>query len=587
MTRIFAASTLYGAMTVAAAVDAGQFGRDDRERILLVCNNVDIPEVATPLHRMPGAAAVLARFHRVVYWNDLIYPFHPSLWGPRDEDAPLWRTVMGEKMGIRPGPLELVVESIQVKPAQTLCKIFSDATLAVYADGVMSYGPTRNDLPRPIHGRIGRVLYLDLVPTLLPMLLTEYGIPSEPVRTDAVLALMAELTEECRPILDRRIPPQLARNGPQTALLLGQYLSPLGILTEEEEEDLHRRMFEHAVRLGHTAVVFKPHPSAPSSLSDALAAAAREAGVPFLVLDVPVLAETVFAYLRPRQVIGCFSTGLFTARALYGIPVAQIGALEVIRRMRPYANSNRIPATLTHALVPDLEAGPGAGTEAAATAPADRMLDVEHIRAEVTPYVQAVGYCMQPKRYAFLRPVAEEYVAAAVEQWEARPELSMHFNERTRARLELPGPRTWKWRRGLGWTLRGAGERGEPDELPVTEVTLSGFASLVEAKDDQGILEVGARLLPEHENLDLLIGMAQAHIRRKETDQAVRAIERAARISADSTRALVWLRIAETAAKLGKQGDDLRRQAARQALTLNPASPAAQRLVKSGRLGRR
>lgn len=579
MTRVFAASTLYGAMTVAAAIDAGQLGQDDRERILLVCNNVDIPEVATPLHRMPGAAAVLARFHRVVYWNDLIYPFHPALWAPRDEDAPLWRTVMGEKMGIRPGPLELVVESIQVKPAQTLCKIFSDATLAVYADGVMSYGPTRNDLPRPIHGRIDRVLYLDLIPTLLPMLLTEYGIPSQPVHTGAVLDLVAELTEECRPILDRVVPPQLAERGPQTALLLGQYLSPLGILTEEEEEELHRRMFEHAVRLGHTSVVFKPHPSAPSSLSDTLAEAAREAGVPFLVLDVPVLAETVFAHLRPSRVIGCFSTGLFTARTLFGIPVAQIGALEVIRRMRPYANSNRIPATLTHALVPDLDVP--------TAAPADRILDAEHIRAEVTPYVQAVGYCMQPKRYAFLRPVAEEYVAAAVDQWEGRPELSMHFNERTRSRLELPGPRTWKWRRGLGWTLRGAGERTEPDEAPVTDVTMNGFASLVEAKDDRGVLEVGARLLAEQENLDLLIGMAQAHIRRKETDQARRRIERAMQISADSGRALVWLRIAETAAKLGKHGDDLRRQAGRQALTINPASPAAQRLVKSGRLGRR
>ncbi|MEU3721393.1 polysialyltransferase family glycosyltransferase [Streptomyces sp. NPDC031705] len=578
MTRIFAASTLYGAMTVAAAIDAGQLGHDDRERILLVCNNVDIPEVATPLHHMPGAAPVLARFHRVVYWNDLIYPFHPALWSPRDEDAPLWRTVMAEKIGIRPGPLELVVESIQVKPAQTLCKIFSDATLAVYADGLMSYGPTRNDLPRSIHGRIDRVLYLDLVPTLLPMLLTEYGIPSQPVHTDAVLKLMAEVTHACRPILDRVIPAQLARTGPDAAVLLGQYLSPLGILTEEEEEELHLRMFRSALRLGHTSVVFKPHPSAPSTLADALGEAAREAGVAFLVLDVPVLAETVFAYLRPHRVIGCFSTGLFTARALYGIPVAQIGALEVIRRMRPYANSNRIPATLTHALLPDLEAPTGA--------PADRVLDVGHVRGEVTPYVQAVGYCMQPKRYAFLRPVAEEYVAAAVDQWEGRPELSMHFNERTRTRLDLPGPRTWKWRRGGGWTFLAARERAA-DDAPFTDITLSGFASLVEAKDDRGVLEVGARLLAEHENLDLLLGMAQAHIRRKETDQAKRRIKRAFEISADSGRALVWLRIAETAAKLGKAGDDLRRQAAQRALSINPDSPAAQRLVKSGRLGRR
>ncbi|MCX5193749.1 alpha-2,8-polysialyltransferase family protein [Streptomyces sp. NBC_00249] len=578
MTRIFAASTLYGAMTVAAAIDAGQLGHDDRERVLLVCNNVDIPEVATPLHQMPGAAAVLARFHRVVYWNELIYPFHPALWSPRDEDAPLWRSVMAEKMGLRPGPLELVLESIQVKPAQTLCKIFSDATLAVYADGLMSYGPTRNDLHRSIHGRITQVLYLDLVPTLLPMLLTEYGIPSQPVHTGAVLKLLAEVTEECRPLLDRVLPPELARRGPETAVLLGQYLSPLGILTEEEEEELHLRMFQNALRLGFTSVVFKPHPSAPSSLADALGEAAREAGVAFLVLDLPVLAEAVFVHLAPRQVIGCFSTGLFTARTLYGIPVAQIGALEVIRRMRPYANSNRIPATLTHALLPDLEEP--------TSAPDDRVQDIEHIRREVTPYVQAVGYCMQPKRYPFLREVAEGYVAAAVDGWEGRPELSMHFNERTRTRLDLPGPRTWKWRKGKGWTLLGAKDRDE-DDVPFTDVSLSGFASLVEAKDDHGVLEVGARLLAEQENLDLLIGMAQAHIRRKETDQAKRRLQRAVEISGSSGRALVWLRIGETAAKLGKPGDELRRQAGRNALRINPASPAAQRLVKAGRFGRR
>ncbi|MEU8772495.1 polysialyltransferase family glycosyltransferase [Streptomyces sp. NPDC048606] len=578
MTRIFAASTLYGAMTVAAAVDAGQLGDDDRERVLLVCNNVDIPEVATPLHHMPGAAPVLERFHRVVYWNDLIYPFHPALWSPRDEDAPLWRTVMAEKMGLRPGPLELVVESIQVKPAQTLCKIFSDATLAVYADGVMSYGPTRNDLPRSLHGRITRVLYLDLVPTLAPMLLTEYGIPSEPVHTGAVLKLMAEVTEECRPILERVIPADLAARGPETAVLLGQYLSPLGILTEEEEEELHLRMFHGALRLGFTSVVFKPHPSAPSSLADTLGEAARAAEVPFLVLDVPVLAEAVFAHLAPRRVIGCFSTGLFTARALYGIPVAQIGALEVIRRMRPYANSNRIPATLTHALLPDLEEEAGAVE--------DRVLDVAHIRSEVTPYVQAVGYCMQPKRYAFLREVAETYVAAAVERWDERPELSMHFNERTRVRLDLPGPRTWKWRRGTGWTFLATRERGL-DDAPFTDITLAGFASLVEARDDRGVLEVGARLLAEYENLDLLVGMAQAHIRRKETGEAERRLRRAMEISADSGRALVWLRIAETAAKMGRAGDEMRREAGRNALRINPESPAAQRLVKPGRLGRR
>lgn len=44
------------------------------------------------------------------------------------------------------------------------------------------------------------------------------------------------------------------------ALLLGQYLSALELMTPAEEEELHVAMVRGAVERGHRELVFKPHP---------------------------------------------------------------------------------------------------------------------------------------------------------------------------------------------------------------------------------------------------------------------------------------------------------------------------------------
>lgn len=59
-----------------------------------------------------------------------------------------------------------------MNPAQALCRIFGDARIDVYADGLMSYGPTRTTLPGMVAGRIERLLHLDLVPGVTPLLLS-------------------------------------------------------------------------------------------------------------------------------------------------------------------------------------------------------------------------------------------------------------------------------------------------------------------------------------------------------------------------------------------------------------------------------
>jgi hypothetical protein len=411
-TQIFLASTLYGTATLAAALDSDCFRPADR-RILLVCNNAATPETSPGLDEMPGFERLRERFDDVKSWNETISPFHPGGWSPRQDDVPLWERHLRLLWQLGDDEVELVVESIQVNPALGFCQIFTGAPVTVYADGLMSYGPTRNKIDPLVGTRIDRLLHLDLVPGLKPVLLTEFGVGPELVPTDAFVKVLAELadTAEALPAVD------------EPALLLGQYLSALDILTAEEEEELHVRMLRGAVGLGHTRVVFKPHPSAPARWSRALEKEAAKLGAELTVLDTPVLAEVLYPRMRPALVVGCFSTALLTASALYGLPVARTGTVTLLERLAPYENSNRVPVTIVDALLPDL------GDEAAVTGQRQAM-DV----APLTELVRTVAYAMQPKIYPDLRPDAERYLAAHLS-----PHTRRYFKRRRLTSLALPG----------------------------------------------------------------------------------------------------------------------------------------------------
>ncbi|MFS4106814.1 alpha-2,8-polysialyltransferase family protein [Streptomyces sp. PD-S100-1] len=412
-TQIFLASTLYGAATLAAALDSDRFAAADR-RILLVCNNAATPETTAPLDELPGFERLRDRFDEVLSWNETISPFHPSGWAPRPDDVPLWERYLRLLWRLGDDHVELAVESIQVNPALAVCQIFTGAPVTVYADGLMSYGPTRNKIDPLVGTRIDRLLHLDLVPGLRPVLLTEFGVEPELVPTDAFLKVLAELGDTA---------PESPGLPEEPALLLGQYLAALDILTAEEEEDLHVRMLRGVVGLGHTRVVFKPHPSAPARWSRALEREAERLGAELTVLDTPVLAEVLYQRVRPALVAGCFSTGLFTAAALYGLPVARTGTGTLLERLTPYENSNRVPVTIVDALLPDLD-------DAEAVTGQRRGMTVE----ELTELVEAVSFAMQPKIRPDLRPAAERYLAAQLDGHTRR-----YFKRRRLTSLALPG----------------------------------------------------------------------------------------------------------------------------------------------------
>jgi Alpha-2,8-polysialyltransferase (POLYST) len=382
-TRLFYASTLFGAMTLAAAVDEGRFGTG--RRVLLVSNNAAIPEITPSPHEAPGFAALRGRFDRVLSWNEVIAPLHPADWKPRAIEVPMLGRLLSDLLG---DPVELVLESIAVAPARTLAGIVKDCPITVYSDGLMSYGPTRDPLPMEIAGRITRLLHLDLVPGLAPLLLSEYGVPAQAVTDASFAEVIRQVAAADDGAGDHAVPPV-------QGMILGQYLSALGILTPEEETGLHERMLRGLAARGHRSVLFKPHPAAGRRHARELRAIATELGVELSVARGTMPAEVCFAAYRPELVAGCFSTALVTARRFFDLPVAAAGGDLVLERLSPYENSNRIPATITDASLPRLS-GDGSIEDAPA--------------ADLNALVRAVGYCMQSDAHPGLREATEGYL---------------------------------------------------------------------------------------------------------------------------------------------------------------------------------
>lgn len=416
-TQLFFASTLYGAATLAAALDADCFRPADR-RLLLVSNNSQSPETTPALDAMPGFDRLRDRFDGVLSWNETIRPFHPGAWSPRSDDVPLWERHLRLLWDLGDDEVELAVESIQVEPALALARLFPDAPLDVYADGLMSYGPTRNKLDPLVGTRVRRLLHLDLLPGLRPLLLTEFGVRPETVPTGAFTAVLSELAQD--------VPRSVSEAPDGGALLLGQYMSALGILTPEEEEDLHVQMLRGAAELGHSTVVFKPHPIAPAAFSHALEKEAGELGVELTVLHSPVLAEVLYERMRPGIVVGCFSTALLTASSFYGLRVARTGTGLLLERITPYQNSNRVPVTLVDATLPDICDPVAVGDW--------RAPDADRVAGELSGLVRTVGFCMQSQVYPALRTEAERYLAANLDATTRR-----YFKRRRLTALGLPG----------------------------------------------------------------------------------------------------------------------------------------------------
>jgi len=408
MTQLFALHSAYGLATAAAALDGGLLG-EHGERILAPFVSSRVPETSVGIADDPALASLRARFDRVEDLDALLGPLHPSSWKPDDADLPLLRRLFMRAWQLDGDDLEVLVQSPQVAPARTLMMLFPHARLTIIGDGLMTYSPMRVRLPHTLTARIGQVVHVDVVPGLTPLVGAPTATPV-PVSSALFRAVLAETAAA----VDDTAELESALDGESTVLVLGQYLSALGLVTEGEEIGLQREMIDRAASRRPRHIVFKPHPAAPPRLSDALRERAQAHGIDFREYRGALAAEMLAERVDAAAVVAGFSTALPTVQTLFGREIDAVGAGTVLARLTPYENSNRVPATIVDALT--------------------RPDSPYHDPARMQLLIDAVGYAMQPVVAGHLRDRAERLLT------EMRPaDRDRYFAPERLTELRLPG----------------------------------------------------------------------------------------------------------------------------------------------------
>ena len=336
MDQLFVAPTFMAAASMATAVDDGLYA-DAGTKVLLTTSNSPIPELGGGPAEQPGFDELVRRFDRVVSLNEVIYPHHPCSWSPAG-DVERWHRLVAAAVGLRE-PFGITLQSVTAKPSTSILRVFQEGPVDVVSDGLTSYGPTRTPVLRQVAPRLRRLLYLDLAGGLDPLLLREHGVKNVLLSSAGYRDVVAEHGKATASVSPSE--------EPVDAILLGQDLSVLGLLSRDEEQELHEKFLRVAAGLGYRQVVFKPHPGALPAFAHRLPDLADELGVQLRVLDDPVPVEVLFDRLRPAAAIGCFSTELTTAVEVYGMAGYAVGVDEVLERLPRLQDGNRIPLAIT------------------------------------------------------------------------------------------------------------------------------------------------------------------------------------------------------------------------------------------------
>jgi len=415
--EIFEVSSLFQVVATMAAIRAEVVSTPQAHRTLLICNNALIPELTHGLRESSIIENAGEFFDSVVYFNELTYPLGPSDFSPADKDLPLLKALLQHYLDIpHSAKVVLYLESIQANPARALARVFHEAELIIHADGLMVYGPARAQLPPAITSRISTVLYPEFIPGLRPLLVTA------PTAQYVAVGL-----DHLREAVSLCAPPQRGESHPtgEYALVLGQYLATLNLLTPAEELDLTFEMITRAHEETGLPVVFKAHPSSPRTSTLRLERSARDSHIPLTIDHTDTIAEVLFAHKPPQLVVSAFSTALATAYFGYHIPVLGVGTELLLERFTPYQNSNRIPATIIDALFGDapmqdpsnpalpigmLRGAPPDPTPRRTTNSTTPHNTTPHWQPELNQLVRAVAYACQPDANPQLLPAAREYV---------------------------------------------------------------------------------------------------------------------------------------------------------------------------------
>ncbi|MGI3781506.1 MAG: hypothetical protein ACRYG2_12090 [Janthinobacterium lividum] len=310
--------------------------------------------------------------------------------------------------GLGDDDVELVVGTSALRTGRALTRRWTDAPVVLLAAGAAVYGPTPRGLGGRLARRTDRVLHVDLVPGLRPLLLAERPAAIQAVPFEDVRAVTAALPGT-GPVPD------------PTALVLGHSAAWAGALDRDQQTELLVAMVQRCAEAGHSRIVLLLDADPSSRTRRHVERAARSARADLDLVVDPAPVEAWVARDGVRLVVGSATEDLLVAREVYHRRVAQLDTEVVLQRLDPFTDPRRTGATLVAATVPDLRSW--------TSHPEGESLDP----VDLAGLMSTVAYAMEPELLAARR-------AGAIGFLETHPSTRRRFVRRRRlTELRLPG----------------------------------------------------------------------------------------------------------------------------------------------------
>ena len=203
-----------------------------------------------------------------------------------------------------------------------ITKLFYNSKIRIYSDGMMSFGPLRGDVyENNLDERIDKIYYEDLCSGVVPNYLPELKIKPELVQCD-IEGISDSVNNK-------------------TLLIALQSLSYSRIFAENEEYEFYVKYIKQIIRIFHGYKIYVlPHPNNSSELLNSMNLDGVE------ILDNKYSGEEYIRKYGIAFVTSCFSTLMFRARKM-GAQCFSFGVNELLLRLMPYENSNRVPLILS------------------------------------------------------------------------------------------------------------------------------------------------------------------------------------------------------------------------------------------------
>lgn len=216
----------------------------------------------------------------------------------------------------------LLIGLLSTKLYINFVNLFFNAKISIFSDGMMSFGPLRGDIYKfNLEKRIDSLFYEDLCYGIEPKYLPELKIKPQKINVNYCTINWHKSNK--------------------SILIALQSLSYSKILSKEEEYIFYSKYVSEIARIfsGYNIFVL-PHPNNSSLLLNKIT------GANIHYLDNSLSGEEYILKYNINIVASAFSTLMFRAKSM-GATCFAFGTDELLLKLEPYENSNRIPIILS------------------------------------------------------------------------------------------------------------------------------------------------------------------------------------------------------------------------------------------------